>query len=399
MQFSLIAAAAFLAIPVMSSTTVPAGALQLNIKRSTQEIPELVARDEESEAVHIPNQKYYYSTTIKVGNPPQDVEVLVDTSSPDTILFSPESEFNGEVGNGPASKFDASKSETWEQTEGAKFDVEGSVGKSTGKLGSDTLRMGDKTVENVTIGIVDKSSAQHNVLGVGRGNNVLDKMYEAGDLSSPAFSLSLGENDEDEGSMLLGAVDHSKYTGKLVSLATSRGGSSGTHYGVQVNSIHADGRASQNILTQPMTAVLDSGSRFSYFPNGITRSLYEVLNANPSFSINLKYYADCNITDNLVIDFGATQIKVPNYYFLTPIENFVNRGVAGVAFPQNSCYVGIDNSPGNYIVLGENLIRSSYIVYDGKNSQVAIGQANFDKRAEPEIELIGEQEIPGAVPY
>lgn len=399
MHFSLLAVASFLAIPVLSSG-LPDGALEINIKRSYQNIPSLSARDEQAEAT--PDQKIFYTTNIKVGTPEQDVEVLVDTSSADTVLHSPETKFGGMIGYAPGSTFDSSKSESWKNA-GTPFEVRNVVGSSTGKLGTDRVRMGDNTVDDVTIGIASTSNAQHNMLGVGKSAegqaSFLDKLYENGKISSPAFSMSMQE-DGSEGSMLLGAVDHSKYTGKLVTLATSSTGS-GQHYGVTVNGIRSDGRATQNILSQPMTAVLDSGSKFSYFPVDVTRGLYEVLNANPSFAIQERYYTDCNITNNFIFDLGTTQISVPAYYVLTPIENYVSAQVAAINFPRNSCYVGIITAPGNgnYGVLGQNIIQSSYIVYDNKNKQVAIAQANFDKRAAPEIEVITDAGIPGAVPY
>lgn len=224
-----------------------------------------------------------------------------------------------------------------------------------------------------------------------------DKLFEEGKISSSSFSVSYSD-DNAEGSVLLGAVDHSKYTGNLVTLAAAASGS-GQHYGVTLNGIRSDGRATQNIVTTPMTAVLDSGSRFSYMPTAVTRGLYEVLNANPSFSIGQKYYADCNITSNLIFDFGTTQLTVPSYYFMSPIEEFVSAQTAAINFPHNSCYVGILTSQGNNAVLGQNIIQSSYVVYDKNNKQVAIAQANMNKRATPEIELITEQGIPGAVPY
>lgn len=181
----------------------------------------------------------------------------------------------------------------------------------------------------------------------------------------PAFSLALPK---------FGA-EQPRVEEESVSL-DARAGSQ--YYGVTINSINSDGRATQNILSKPITAVVDSGSQMSYFPIEITRSLYEVLNANPSFAINQKYYTDCNITSNLLFDFGATQIKVPAYYFLKPIEQYVNPVQANINFPHNSCYVGIQTVPGDeasYAVLGQNIISATNIVYDSRTSQVTLNQA------------------------
>lgn len=407
MKFTLLAVASFLAIPVLAN--VPAGALQMNVKRTTHQVSNdnkrIKARAEHDQSVEdkISNQKYYYASTVQIGNPPQEVEVLIDTGSSDTWVISPQTKYSGED-EGPKSFFDPSKSNTWSYND-TEFDIKYGIGHTSGKWGTDSLRIGDAEIKDLSIGVADNTDVKQGIIGVGRPqaeitskekreySNLPQKLYESGKINSPAFSLFLDEASSDSGSILFGAVDHSKYTGNLVSMAVTHP----SHYGVQVSGIRADGRASQNILGKPTTAILDSGTTGSYFDENTLRSLYEVLNANPSFAINQKYYTDCNITDHLIFSFGMTEIKVPASNFLTPIEGYVNAAVAGVAFPHNSCYVGVDTATGgDYILLGENMLRAMYIVYDSQNQKVALAQANFDKRS-PEIELIQDNVIPRAI--
>lgn len=400
MKFTLLAATGFLALPAFA-TQVPEGALLFNVKRTTQPVSEenrLKVRADFDQSVEdkINNQKFYYSTTVEIGTPPQEVEVLIDTGSSDTWVMSPQSKFNGQ-GEAPKSFFDPTKSSTW-QYNGTDFSIKYGIGHTSGKWGTDVIRIGDAEVQDLSIGIADVTDVRQGIIGIGRPqaeitnlekrqySNLPQKLYESGKINSPAYSLYLNSENAETGSILFGAVDHSKYTGKLVSLAISHP----AHYGITLNGIRATGRADQNVMSNPMTAVLDSGTTFSYFPDSVMRSIYEVLNANPNFTINEKYYTDCNITDSLILDFGSTQIKVPNYQFLTPITKYVNSIVASVAFPQNSCYVGLDflSGGGDYILLGDNLIRSAYIVYDSQNGRISLAQANFDTTAAPNIELL-----------
>lgn len=412
MKFSLVAAAAFLSLPVLGQTAdLPKGALQMHVKRTTHQVADehrtLKARDDHDQAVEdkIKNQKYYYSSTISVGTPPQDVDVLVDTGSSDTWVVTPSTQYKGQ-GKGPNSFFDQARSETW-SANGTSFDIKYGIGRTQGKWGTDTLTIGGATVEGLSIGLADSTDVKQGIVGIGRPQaeitnrekrqyaNLPQKLYESGLTNSPAYSLYLNEANSDTGTLLFGAVDHSKYTGPLAKLDVSHP----SHYGVTLNEIRSNGRANQNVLSKPKTAILDSGTTLSYLDEDTMRSLYEVLNANPSFAINQKYYTDCNITESLSLDFGSVQIEVPAYQFLTPIENYVNPAIAGIAFPRNTCFVGLDNAPqdANFLLLGDNFIRSAYIVYDPENKVIALAQASFDDRKAPQIELIANNVIPRAI--
>lgn len=140
----------------------------------------------------------------------------------------------------------------------------------------------------------------------------------------------------------------------------------GQRYGLTVDMLKTDGLAAQNVLKKPMIAVVDSGSIYSYFPIDVTRSLYEVLNANPSFAIQQDYYADCNITTNFIFAFGRNQVAVPAWHLMTPIEQKVNNIAATINFPRNSCYVGIQTAPGNgdYAVLGQNFLSAVSLAFE-----------------------------------
>lgn len=394
MKFSVLATAAFLTVPVFSES-VPNGALLINVKRSSVPLAEgnkLKRRDGGTSIGNaiedqIHNKKFYYTTKVQIGTPPQDVELLLDTGSSDTWVFTPHSKFNGK-GAGPQSFFDETKSETWKNNN-TDFHITYGIGEVTGKWGTDKLSIGGAAIENLSIGLAEKTDSAQGIIGIGRpqaeitsknGNkyaNLPLKLYENGHIESPAFSLYLNDLNSDSGTILFGAVDHSKYSGKLISMDVSHP----VHYGVIVNSIKATGIANGNIINKPMTAILDSGTTLSYLPKDAMINLHTNLNANPSFTISQRYYCDCNITDSLVFNFQGQTLRVPSYQFLWPIEQFVNRYVASVAFPKNSCLVGFEQTPSgaDYILLGDNVLRSAYIVYDPSSSRIALAQANFDK--------------------
>lgn len=402
MKFSNLAISAFLALPVFADD-VPAGALKLRVKRSEVDLSDankLKRRDGGTEFGNsiedkLNNKKFFYTTEVQIGSPPQNVELLLDTGSSDTWVFTPNSRYTGN-NRAPTSFFDESKSSTWNGNN-TDFHITYGIGQVNGKWGTDHLAIGGATIENLSIGLAESSDSAQGIVGIGRpqaeitnkdGTNYANlplKLYQDGHVNSPAFSLYLNDLKSQSGTILFGAVDHSKYKGKLVSMDVSHP----VHYGITLNSIRAQGLATQNILDKPMTAILDSGTTLSYIPNSALINLHNNLNANPSFTINQRYYCDCNITDYLQFNFGDQSLKVPNYQFLWPIEQFVNPYVAGIAFPHNSCLVGFEATPNgaDYILLGDNVLRSAYIVYDPSNSKIALAQADFSG-SKSNIELI-----------
>lgn len=396
MKFLAIAIAAFFTVPTFGES-VPKGALLINVKRSSVPLSEsnkLKRRDGGTSIGNaiedqIHNKKFYYTTKVQIGTPPQEVELLLDTGSSDTWVFTPHSKFKGK-GPGPQSFFDETKSKTWKSND-TSFHITYGIGEVTGKWGTDKLSIGGAVIENLSIGLAEETDSAQGIIGIGRpqaeitsknGNkyaNLPLKLYENGHIESPAFSLYLNDLHSDSGSILFGAVDHSKYSGKLISMDVSHP----VHYGVIVNSIRATGIANGNILNKPMTAILDSGTTLSYLPKDAIINLHTNLNANPSFAINQRYYCDCNVTDALIFNFQGQTLRVPSYQFLWPIEQFVNPYVASIAFPRNSCLVGFEQTPSgaDYILLGDNVLRSAYIVYDPSSSRIALAQANFDRRS------------------
>lgn len=365
---------------------------------------ELVRRANQDFADNIVNQKFYYSTTVGIGTPEQKVNLLLDTGSSDTWVYTPQSRFQGPNNQRPQSTFDPSKSSTW-KSNNTQYTIRYGIGEGTGQWGTDVFKIGSAQVKSLTIGAANTGSVSSGIIGIGRPEaettakqgqyyeNLPMKLKSEGLTHTAAYSLYLNSINSKSGTILFGAVDHSKYSGRLYALPISHP----KHLGVTLRSLRTDGVVRSEQLDRPTTAILDSGTSLTYFPGGTVDSLHTALNANPSFTIGQRYYCDCNVTEHLLLNFGPVSIKVPNYFFLWPIETVVNRAVAAVAFPQNSCYIGIESQqPGmDYILLGDNFLRAFYTVYDITNEHIAIAQASFSN-GDSKIEVIKDK-IPGAV--
>jgi hypothetical protein len=361
---------------------------------------DLVTRQHQEIADKLENERFFYAADVEIGTPPQRLNLLLDTGSSDTWAYTPQSQTQQQ----PLSVFDPSKSRSF-HSNGTSFKIEYGIGSVQGSWGTDKFQIGNALVKGLSIGIADSGTTQQGIIGIGRPQaeityksghmyeNLPMKLAAEGIINTAAYSLYLDDINAESGTILFGGVDRSKFDGQLAVLPISHP----QHLGITLQNMRTDGRVQNPLMTAPKVAVLDSGTSLSYFSSDVMQNLHEALNANPSFAIGEKYYCDCNVTDNLVLDFGSAAIAVPNYQFLWPIETIVNPVLATAVFPPNSCYIGIETIQRNmdFYLIGDDFLRSFYTVYDIQDSRIAIAQVKNDG-GQPQIEAIRRDFIPGS---
>lgn len=346
------------------------------------------------------NQRYFYTANVEIGSPPQQIPLLLDTGSSDTWVFGPQT--SGRV---KTSRFDSSASKTFKPN-GTSWSIQYGIGRASGIWGTDSFKIGGASVKSLSIGVATKvSQINQGIIGIGRPDaeatikngymyqNLPLRLQAEGLIKKAAYSLYMNDLNSKDGTILFGGVDHSRYVGGLAVLPITHP----RHLGVTLKGMKCvGGRSKDQLLSKSQTAVLDSGTSLSYFDSGTVGAMQVAFNANPSFAIGMKYYCDCNITKSLALDFGPITINVPAYQFLWPITQFVNPLLATVVFPQNTCYFGIESGNDGFALLGDNFLRSMYLVYDITDKQIALGQAALgNNAAAPQIEAIDSNIIPG----
>lgn len=346
------------------------------------------------------NQRYFYTANVEIGSPPQQIPLLLDTGSSDTWVFGPQT--SGRV---KTSRFDSSASKTFKPN-GTSWTIQYGIGHASGIWGTDSFKIGGASVKSLSIGVATKvTQINQGIIGIGRPDaeatikngymyqNLPLRLQAEGLIKKAAYSLYMNDLNSKDGTILFGGVDHSRYVGGLAVLPITHP----RHLGVTLKGMKCvGGRSKDQLLSKSQTAVLDSGTSLSYFDSGTVGAMQVAFNANPSFAIGMKYYCDCNITKSLALDFGPITINVPAYQFLWPITQFVNPLLATVVFPQNTCYFGIESGNDGFALLGDNFLRSMYLVYDITDKQIALGQAALgNNAAAPQIEAIDSNIIPG----
>ncbi|SCU99882.1 LAME_0G06150g1_1 [Lachancea meyersii CBS 8951] len=395
--------------------------------------------------VQLTNKNDFYSVTLDIGTPAQQVTVLFDTGSSDlwfsssqnpyclnhetddtdydrranlyeatsTISAAPDTTFMG-VPIAPTidcdqfGTFDYSNSSTFEANTSKPFRTlyaDGSY--ALGFWGRDELYLDDEEISQLEFAVAEISNSTVGVLGVGirqlestfnyfNGStytypNFPVILKEKGVIERIAFSLYLNSLDASTGSVLFGGVDHSKYTGDLytvplVNTYKSKGVPQPIQFEITVQGVGMKSKKScqqETMSTIKFPAYLDSGATLMFMDASIVEKVAQFVNA--TWSDDWQFYMlDCpadNDDTKIVFDFGGLQIN-------TPLSDYILQ-----TDQEGLCALGI--IPGDqHATFGDVFLSSVYAVYDLEQLEISLAQANYNAGS-PEIDVI-RSTIPGA---
>ncbi|KAJ8058856.1 hypothetical protein OCU04_011839 [Sclerotinia nivalis] len=179
-----------------------------------------------------------YVISVKVGTPPQDIDLIVDTGSSDTWLIA--NTANSCTGSGLEG---LNKTETLPCITPYNPNISSSIkpnittdtfvieyldgSKSQGSYIADTFTLGNATVKSLQMGLASTTDIRTGTLGLGYSVNVaantiypniMDELVSQKLISTRAYSLYLDSADSATGSILFGAVDTSKFVGELTGI-------------------------------------------------------------------------------------------------------------------------------------------------------------------------------------
>jgi len=263
-----------------------------------------------------------------------------------------------------------------------------------GTWGTDTVEIMGFTVPDVSVAVVNSTNSIQGVLGIGLSSleftyrdfgyqyaNLPMRLKAEGITKKNMYSLFLNEVGA-KGTVLFGAVDHAKYTGTLQTLPLinlyPQIYEHPSEFMVLLNSITLEGASfNQTITSVTIPGVLDSGSPVSSFTRPLFNRFRQTFNAE---DMGTWYKVDCNYNTesmNLFFDISGIQIKVP-------MSEFIVRW-------NGVCYLNIEEVPDPIgdevpsIVLGDNILRSAYVVYDLDDYEVLIAQVKYSDDEDIEV--------------
>jgi hypothetical protein len=230
---------------------------------------------------------------------------------------------------------------------------------------TDTITLAGSTtaLEAVQFGVATSSEdAFSGILGIGYGkgiatrySNFVDQLSEQNATRVKAYTIALGSKDAQEGVIVFGGIDRSKFAGTLARLPIIPAESSPDlvprfWIDMQSISITPPGGRARVYDGSTMPVFLDSGSTMTLLPPNLTNTIasdFGVQNVDPDGFIRI----DCAFaTMNGTLDFAfdGLTVKVPYKELIREV-------------PSNppACFLGITPSE-RFALLGDTFMRSAY---------------------------------------
>ncbi|KAG5968153.1 hypothetical protein E4U58_001970 [Claviceps cyperi] len=350
--------------------------------------------------IHRSEASLYYLNA-SLGTPPQHVRLHLDTGSSDLWVNTLKSPLCSK-------KQRCSDSETYSANSSSTYHyiastfnisyVDGSG--STGDYAADVLRFAGQTVSDLQFGIGYKSSSPQNVLGIGypanevqvllNGENTYPnlpaKLHAQGLTSSNSCSLWLNDIESDEGSILFGGVDTSRFKGNLVGVPIQKIGDVYRQFTVTMTGLDV---GSETVASNAALGVLlDTGSSLTYLPDTITAEIYRLVNA-----VYLESEGAAMIPcsqENLTMTFrfsSPAAITVPLSELIFNLGDPTAKSGSSKHSGKETCIFGIMPAKDSVPILGDTFLRSAYVVYDMDNNEIALANARYDATKPDVLEI------------
>ncbi|CCH40807.1 Aspartic proteinase MKC7 [Wickerhamomyces ciferrii] len=296
--------------------------------------------------------------------------------------------------------FDVESSSTFKSNNTEFYIVYGDGSFAYGTWGHDDVTVGGTKVSSLSFAVANETNSTVGVLGIGleglettssgssasSGNsytypNFPSKLVQDGLINKRVYSLFLDSSDADSGTILFGGVDHSKYSGTLITVPLintleSRGFSEILKLEITLSGIGLENDDNQEtITTTQIPALLDSGTTLTYMPSSVISQIASKLNADYSRTSGY-YITKCYGSNDgyIVYDFQGKLIRVP-------LQDIVLQ----TSSSSSQCVLGLFDSGDDSIILGDSFLRSAYVVYNLDDLEISLAQAEYTDDSDIEV--------------
>ncbi|KAL4928933.1 pepsin-like aspartic protease [Aspergillus undulatus] len=357
-----------------------------------------------------------YSTNLTIGDPPQRVEVTVDTGSSDLWVLSTYNRVCEAQGARCDSlgTYDPMTSDSSDPLSHRFSIVYGDISWAEGYYAIDTLTIEDAELPEVQFGVAMSSSIDKGILGIGYTTNVasgypypnLPALLVANNItSSNAYSLWLNRLGSDEGTILFGGVNTAHYTGELQTLpVVPLEGDTYVHLWLTLTELGVESEAddvTEAFNSDPLVVLLDSGATLTYLPADLVLQIYSALDVH-FFEPEQFGYVPCDTylsgreDYSLTFTFSGLTIRVPLHELILRDTLWYAGDMLDVE-DEESCIFGILPAADFFPILGDSFLRSAYVVFDLDNNEISMAQANFEPGDDHILEIgEGDDSVPEA---
>ncbi|KAL4786592.1 aspartic peptidase domain-containing protein [Aspergillus varians] len=359
-----------------------------------------------------------YSTNLTIGNPPQPVQVSVDTGSSDLWVVHTDNRICSARGARCDSlgTYDPRSSRSSDRLSD-RFSIEyGDNSRAEGYYVVDTLEIEDAELPEMQFGVAMSSNIDKGILGIGYSINVAsDDVYpnlpellvQNNITTSNAYSLWLNRLGADEGNILFGGVNTAHYTGELQTLPVVPYNNNYVHLWITLTELgveSATDNIDQSFSTRnspPTVVLLDSGATLTYLPSLLVAEIYSALDVHFEEEQQFGYvpcstYLSGREDYNLTFTFSGLTIRVPLSELVLDNALYYSEDYLHID-GEESCLFGILPASDFFPILGDSFLRSAYVVFDLDNNEVSMAQANYNPGDDHILEIgSGDDAVPDA---
>ncbi|KAK1760060.1 putative aspartic protease [Echria macrotheca] len=384
---------------------------------------------------------HVFVVNVTVGTPPQPFSLLLAPSSPHTWVpsvdampcktgydslggfHSPDDGSKSACGWGV---FDPAKSSTTRMADQIYLDFVVAYTDTINVSGvnmTEKFVIGDVEIDDLSMGLVTSTSNQQWIGMLGLGNdattnfprasaryrpNFIDRLVSSGKITSQGYSIWLDTPDGASGSLLLGAIDKSRYDGDLIRLNAGA-----EPYDVFPSAFRAslvsvnvdEGVGPYKYTDPPILASISPAETLSYLPDALVEGIMAATGAVWNSSLELATIAcdagtrkpKTNIRIQLEGSAGPTlQALLADLIVPQDVSGWEIAYDSLATLNRNTCLFGIQKLPSlrasstvQYNI-GSSLLRRTYMVFDAANKDVALA---------PVLSTTGSKPSPAIVPF
>ena len=321
--------------------------------------------------IHNFEDAQYYGP-VSVGNPPQSFNVVYDTGS--SNLWVPSKKCTN-CGSHP--KYDDTKSSTYKK-DGRAFNIQYGSGPVSGFLSADSIGVGSATVKAQTfaeitnvkgLGLAYSIGKFDGILGLGFQSisvdnitTVFGNMVAQGLVDEPSFSFYLSQTSGQDGELIFGGADPSKYSAPLTWVDLT----SETYWETKLDSLMVGGTSG----TSATRVIVDSGTSILAGPTADVKAIAKQVGAKPFFLNPEEYTIDCSKISSLPdidVTMGGQKFTLTGKDYVINEENVECLfGMTGIDVPAPM---------GPLWIMGDIFMRKYYVVFDAGKERLGIAPA------------------------
>ncbi|KIO31953.1 hypothetical protein M407DRAFT_67266, partial [Tulasnella calospora MUT 4182] len=308
-----------------------------------------------------------------IGTPAQVTTIDFDTGSSDLIVPSVD------CANCTGPFFDTSKSTSFATTNQAFATAFGDGSTANGVLSTETVAIGSLSLQNQAFAVITQASKGFDGPNAGLMGLAFPTIAQTGAtpwfinlanqglLSSNVVSFYLSRQGADGSELCVGCIDTAKFTGEPEYFPLTPGNASQKYWDIASQGFTYNG----NLVTQAMTATIDSGTALIYLPPSQAAALYAKVPGIQAAADGTAWTFPCANAGSIGT-FGI-MFSSGTVFNINPTQ--FNAGPIAQGSDQCSGAIMSSGKEDNTALVGDAFMSTWYSVFDYGNMRVGFAQA------------------------